>query len=121
VVEDVSPYHSSAGGYYDLRQALIKSKSDAAAVHKPNNSFEKQFTIPSPPPKLPTIKEKHSGWVLTSIEALKILEEKENVKAAAEKKKLERQKKLLEKSSMLTLDTSIVVNVVESVLAASCV
>jgi len=49
-------------------------------------SFEKLFTIPSPSPKLPTIKEKGSGQVLTSVEALKILEEKENVKAAAEKK-----------------------------------
>jgi len=99
-----------------------KYKSDAAAVHKPNNSFEKLFTIPSPPPKLPTIKkEKGSGRVPTSVEALKILEEKYIVKAAAEKKKLERQKELLEKSSMLTLDTGIVVNVVEPVLAISCV
>jgi len=71
--------------------------------------------------QLPTIKEKGSGRVLTSVEALKILEEKENVKAAEEKKKPEWQKKLLEKSSMLTLDTSIVVNVVEPVLKASCV
>jgi len=65
-------------------------------------SFEKLFTIPSSPKQLPTIKEKGCGWILTSVEALKILKEKENVKAVAEKKKLEWQKKLLEKSSKLT-------------------
>jgi len=93
-----------------------KSKSDAVAVHKPTNSFEKLFTVPSPPKQLPTIKENGCGRVLTSVEALKILKEKENVKAAAEKKKLERQKKLLEKSSRLTYN---VVKMVEPVLAAT--
>ena len=54
-----------------------KFKSDAVAVHKLNNSFEKLFTIPSPPPNLPTIKGKGSGWVLTSVEALKYSRERE--------------------------------------------
>ena len=70
----------------------LKSKSTAtsvAAVAKPSNVFEKLFTLPSPPPKLPTLKEKGSSRVLTSAEELKLLDEKKKKKEVAEQKKIE--------------------------------
>ena len=68
----------------------LKSRSTAtsiAAVAKPSNVFEKLFTLPSPPPKLPTLKEKGSSRVLTSAEGLKLLDEKKKKKEAAEQRK----------------------------------
>ena len=53
--------------------------------------------LPSPPRKLPTLKEKGSSQNLTSAEGLKLLDEKKKKKEAAEQKKLEQQKKKGEK------------------------
>ena len=79
-----------------------ESQSDATAftvaVAKPSNLFEKLFKLPSPPPKLPTLNEKGSSRVLTSVEALKLLDEKEKKKEATKQKKLEQQKKKEEKA-----------------------
>ena len=71
VTLDSSNFHTSS---HDHKQ--LKSKSTAtsvAAVAKSSNVFEKLFTLPSPPPKLPTLKEKGSSQVLTSAEELKLL------------------------------------------------
>ena len=68
----------------------LKSKSTAtstAAVAKPSNIFEKLFTLPSPPPKHPTLKEKGSSQVLTSAEGLKLLDEKKKRKKLQNKRK----------------------------------
>ena len=94
VTLDSSNFHTPS---HDDRQ--LKSKSNAGAntvaVAKLSNLFEKLLKLPSPPPKLPTLKEKGSSQVLTSVEALKLLDEKEKKKEAAQQKKLEQQKKRL--------------------------
>ena len=95
VTLDSSNFHTPS---HDHKQ--LKSKSTAtniAGVAKSRNVFEKLFTLPSPPPKLPTLKEKGSSRVLTSAEGLKLLDEKKKKKEAAEQKKLEQQKKKEEK------------------------
>ena len=56
------------------------------------------FSKPMPPSKLPTKSEKSSGRVLTSSEALKLLQEKEEKKSAAKKQKELRRKKTEKKS-----------------------
>ena len=79
----------------------LKSKSNlttnTVAVAKPSNLFEKLFTLPSPPPNLPTWKEKGSSRVLTSDETLRLLE-KVKKKEDAQQKKLEQQRKKEEKA-----------------------
>ena len=61
-----------------------RAKCEVVAVDKPSNQFERFFTLPSPPLKLPLLNDKGSGQVLTSAECLK--------KADAVLKKLEQQK-----------------------------
>ena len=85
VTLDSSNFHTPSRGHKQL-----KSKSTAtstAAVAKPNNTFEKLFTLPSPPPKLPTLKEKGSSRVLTSAKGLKLLDEKKKRKKLQSKRK----------------------------------
>ena len=95
VTLDSSNFHTPS---HDHKQLKSKSTTTSvAAVAKPSNVFEKLFTLPPPPPKLPTLKEKGSSRVLTSAEGLKLLDEKIKKKEAAEQKKIERQKKKEEK------------------------
>ena len=85
VTLDSSNFHTPS---HDHKQ--LKSKSTATsvtAVAKPSNVFEKLFTLPSPPPKLPTLKEKGSSRVLTSAEELKLLDEKKKRKKLQSKRK----------------------------------
>jgi len=46
----------------------------------PTSKISKLFSKPIPPSKLPTKAEKSYGWVLTSSEVLKLLQEKEEKK-----------------------------------------
>ena len=85
-----------------------KAKHKVVAVAKPSNRFERLFSLPSPPPKLPSLNNKGSGRVLTSAECLKQLEEKENKKAAAELKKLERRQQRQVKCSGMSIDIIVV-------------
>ena len=72
------------------------------------------FSKPIPPYKLPTKSEKNSGRVLTSSEALKALQEKEEKKSATEKQKELRHKKK-ENKKLLKRNNDIKENVEENV------
>ena len=65
----------------------IKTQEDSKITHvaisKPTRKIDKLFSKPMPPSKLPTKSEKSSGRFLTSSEALKLLQEKEEKKIAA--------------------------------------
>ena len=88
---------------FHIPKQAIKTKEDSKIAHvvaisKPTRKIDKMFSKPMPPSKLPTKSEKSSGRVLTSSEALKILQEKEEKKSAAKKQKELRRKKTEKKS-----------------------
>ena len=79
----------------------IKTQEDSKITHvaisKPARKIDKLVSKPMPP-KLPTKSEKSSGRVLTSSEALKLLQDKEEKKIAAKEQKELRRKKKANKS-----------------------
>ena len=80
----------------------IKTQEDSKITHvaisQPARKIDKLFSKPMPPSKLPTKSEKSSGRVLTSSEALKLLQDKEEKKIAAKEQKELRRKKKANKS-----------------------
>ena len=82
--------------FHTPRKASVTYKckiTQTVALSKPTSKIDKLFSKPVPPSKLPTKTEKSSGRVLTSSEALKLLQEKEEKKDAANQKKELCQKK----------------------------
>ena len=67
---------------------------NAVSIAKTSGKIEKLFDHPIPPSILPTQKKKESSRVLTSAEALKLLQEKEAKRSCETKKRAERGKAL---------------------------
>ena len=98
------------------REQLVRTKEDSeishvASVSKPARKIDK---LPIPPYKLPTKSEKNSGHILTSFEALKALQEKEEKKSATKKQKELRHKKK-ENKRLLERNNDIKENVEENI------
>ena len=84
VTLDSSNFHTPSHDHNQLNSR--STATSVAAVAKPSNVFEKLFILPSPPPKLPTLKEKGSSRVLTSAEGLKLLDEKKKKERSCREK-----------------------------------
>ena len=69
------------------QERKTKEYTQIAVVSKPASRIDKLFSKPELPSKLPTKTEKSCGRVLTSSEALKLLQEKEEKKDVAKQKK----------------------------------
>ena len=96
--EEITLFQTRYENGYDIsgddryRQWLCKSHPDATlSMSFRSTSVRKHLSCPSPPSRIPSVKPKSCGRVLTSVENIKIIEEKERVKKGTEEAKMARE------------------------------